>query len=53
MRVEWVALLSSASLLLGSASVSAQGPVPLSGMQLDNVIPAYQLDPIQYQLRVG
>ena len=53
MRVDWVALLSSASLLLGSASASAQGPVPLSGMQLDNVIPAYQLDPIQYQLRVA
>ena len=53
MRVEWAALLSSAGILLGSASVAAQGPVPLSGMQLDSVIPAYQLDPIQYQLRVA
>jgi hypothetical protein len=53
MGVKWAALLSSAGVLLGSATVSAQGPVPLSGMQLDNVVPAYRYDPSRYQLRVA
>jgi hypothetical protein len=53
MRVRWAALLSSASILIGSASASAQGPVPLSGLQLDNVLPTYQYDPSRYQLRVA
>jgi hypothetical protein len=53
MGVKWAALLSSAGVLLGSATVSAQGPVPLSGIQLDNVVPAYRYDPSRYQLRVA
>jgi hypothetical protein len=53
MRVRWTALLSSASILVGAASVSAQEPFTLSGAQLDGIIPTYQLDPTQYQLRVA
>ena len=53
MRVRWAVLVSSASILAGSASVSAQGPVPLSGVQLDGVVPTYQYDPSRYQLRVA
>jgi hypothetical protein len=53
MGVKWAALLSSVGVLLGSATVSAQGPVPLSGIQLDNVVPAYRYDPSRYQLRVA
>ena len=45
MRVKWAVLLISASLLLG--------PVTLSGSQLDGIVPTYQLDPTQYQLRVA
>jgi hypothetical protein len=53
MRVKWAALVSSAGILVGSASVSAQGPVTLSGAQLDGVLPTYQYDPSRYQLRVA
>ena len=53
MRIKWAALLTSTSFLLGATSVSAQGPVTLSSPQLDGIIPTYQLDPTQYQLRVA
>lgn len=53
MRVKWAVLLSSASLLLGSTSASAQGPLTLSGAQLDGVLPTYQYDPSRYQVRVA
>ena len=53
MRIKWAALLTSTSFLLGATSVSAQGPVALSSPQLDGIIPTYQLDPTQYQLRVA
>jgi hypothetical protein len=39
--------------LLGASSVSAQSPFTLSGSQLDGIIPTYQLDATQYQLRVA
>ena len=53
MRVKWAVLLISASPLLGPVNVSAQDPVTLSGSQLDGIVPTYQLDPTQYQLRVA
>ena len=53
MRIKWAALLTSISFLLAATSVSAQGPVALSSPQLDGIIPTYQLDPTQYQLRVA
>ncbi len=53
MRIKWAALLTSISFLLAATSVSAQGPVTLSSPQLDGIIPTYQLDPTQYQLRVA
>jgi hypothetical protein len=53
MRVKWAVLLISASPLLGPVNVSAQNPVTLSGSQLDGIVPTYQLDPTQYQLRVA
>ena len=53
MRIKWAALLTSTSFLLAATSVSAQGPVTLSSPQLDGIIPTYQLDPTQYQLRVA
>jgi hypothetical protein len=53
MRVKWAVLLISASPLLGPVNVSAQDPVTLSGSQLDGILPTYQLDPTQYQLRVA
>ena len=53
MRIKWAALLTSISFLLGGTSASAQGPVTLSSPQLDGIIPTYQLDPTQYQLRVA
>jgi hypothetical protein len=53
MSVRWAVLLSSVGVLLGSATVSAQDPVTLSVIQLDGVLPTYQLDPTQYQLRVA
>ncbi len=53
MRVKWAVLLISASPLLGPVNVSAQNPVSLSGSQLDGIVPTYQLDPTQYQLRVA
>ena len=52
MRVKWAVLLISASPLLGPVNVSAQDPVTLSGSQLDGIVPTYQLDPTQHQLRV-
>jgi hypothetical protein len=52
MRAKWAALLSSASLLLGSASASAQEPLTLTGPQLDGVIPAYPYDPSRDELRL-
>jgi hypothetical protein len=52
MRVKWAVLLISASPLLGPVNVSAQNPVTLSGSQLDGIVPTYQLDPTQHQLRV-
>jgi hypothetical protein len=52
MRGGWVALLSSASLLMATVSASAQGPVPLNGFQLDSITPPYQYDPSLYPLRV-
>jgi hypothetical protein len=52
MRVKRALLLISASPLLGAVNVSAQNPVTLSGSQLDGIVPTYQLDPTQYQLRV-
>jgi hypothetical protein len=52
MRIKWAALFSGASLLLASASASAQAPLTLSGAQLDGVVPTYQYDPSRYQVRV-
>jgi hypothetical protein len=52
MHVKWAVLLISASPLLGPVNVSAQNPVTLSGSQLDGIVPTYQLDPTQHQLRV-
>jgi hypothetical protein len=52
MRDVWVALLSSASLLMVTVSASAQGTVPLNGFQLDGITLAYQYDPSRYPLRL-
>jgi hypothetical protein len=53
MRVKWATLVTGATLLLGASSASAQSPVTLSGSQLDGIIPTFQLDATQYQLRVA
>lgn len=52
MRLLWTALLSSATLVMGTTSGFADGRLALSSFQLDGVTPRSQYQPSQFQLRV-